>query len=56
VSKVQTDFVLAACDDWTDEELFAVLPESAFTFRVGLLSSRARYNLNDSAEVFALLD
>ncbi|HMK38675.1 MAG TPA: trehalose-phosphatase, partial [Bacteroidota bacterium] len=52
----QYDFIMAAGDDWTDEDLFAVLPESAFSFRVGLASSRARYNLSDSGEVLALLE
>ena len=50
------DFILAAGDDWTDEDMFAALPESAFTIRVGLLSSRARFNLGDSSDVLHLLD
>jgi trehalose 6-phosphate synthase/phosphatase len=56
LSKEHYDFILAAGDDGTDEDLFAVLPESAFSIRVGLVNSRARFNLNDSAEVFALLE
>jgi len=50
------DFILAVGDDWTDEDLFSVLPDSAFSIRVGLVNSRARFNLNDSAEVLALLE
>jgi trehalose 6-phosphate synthase/phosphatase len=56
LAREQFDFIFAAGDDWTDEDLFAVLPETAFSIRVGLVSSRARFNLNDSAEVFALLE
>ena len=56
LSKDHYDFILAAGDDWTDEDLFAVLPETAFTIRVGLANSRARFNLNDSSDVFALLE
>jgi len=50
------DFVLAAGDDWTDEDLFAALPETAFSIRVGLVSSRARFNLGDPADVLLLLE
>jgi trehalose 6-phosphate synthase/phosphatase len=56
LSKERYDFILAAGDDWTDEDLFAVLPDTAFSIRVGLVNSRARFNLNDSAEVFELLE
>jgi len=56
LSRAPYDFMLAAGDDWTDEDLFAVLPERAFTIRVGLANSRARFNLIDSTDVFALLE
>ena len=38
-------FCLAAGDDRTDEDLFARLPEDAWTIRVGAGRSRARFNL-----------
>ena len=56
LAKERYDFVLAIGDDWTDEDLFAVLPDSAFSIRVGLVNSRARFNLDDSSEVLTLLE
>ena len=49
------DFVIAIGDDATDEDLFKALPESAFTIRVGLAGSRARFNVADHGEVLRLL-
>ncbi len=37
------DFILALGDDHTDEYLFRALPEVAFTIKVGLGSTNARY-------------
>ena len=51
----QYDFILASGDDWTDEDIFAVLPETAFSIRVGLTSSRARFNLREPSDVLHLL-
>lgn len=39
------DFILAAGDDWTDEDLFRVLPATAFSIRIGLATTAARYHL-----------
>ncbi|MDQ3930410.1 MAG: bifunctional alpha,alpha-trehalose-phosphate synthase (UDP-forming)/trehalose-phosphatase, partial [Chloroflexota bacterium] len=50
------DFVLAIGDDWTDEHLFMVLPESAYSVRVGMVQSYARYNLRAYTEVTRLLE
>jgi trehalose 6-phosphate synthase/phosphatase len=49
------DFILAAGDDVTDEDLFARLPESAWTIHVGKNQSRAKYYLSDPDEMVALL-
>jgi trehalose 6-phosphate synthase/phosphatase len=49
------DFVLAVGDDWTDEDLFVALPASAYTIKVGLESSHARFNVRDPHEVLAML-
>jgi len=49
------DFILAMGDDQTDEDLFAALPEHAFSFRVGHGASRARFNLRGPAEARQLL-
>ncbi len=49
------DFIFAVGDDWTDENLFEVVPESAYSVRVGLKKSKARYNLESSNDVRSLL-
>ncbi len=50
------DVVLAAGDDTTDEDLFAALPPSAWSLRVGLGETRARFNVVDAAELRLLLE
>lgn len=48
-------FILAIGDDATDEDMFSVLPSSAWTIKVGLGATKANYNLNTPAEVKVLL-
>lgn len=48
-------FVFAAGDDKTDEFLFQALPDSAYTIRVGLSPSFAKYNVTDVSELLKLL-
>jgi trehalose 6-phosphate synthase/phosphatase len=55
ISTQKRDFTLAVGDDWTDEDLFAVLPEDAYSIRVGVTSTRARFNLRTVDEVIGLL-
>jgi trehalose 6-phosphate synthase/phosphatase len=50
------DFILAIGDDKTDEELFAALPPSAYTMKVGKEPSVARYNFQKQAEVIGFLN
>ncbi len=50
------DLVLAAGDDTTDEDLFAALPPSAWSIRVGLGETRARFSVVDVAELRRLLE
>ena len=50
------DFILAAGDDWTDEALFAALPPSAFSIRVGITASSARLNVETVASILDLLE
>jgi trehalose 6-phosphate synthase/phosphatase len=50
------DFVLALGDDATDENLFRVLPESAYSVRVGLTTSYARFNVYNQAQARELLE
>lgn len=49
------DFILAVGDDWTDEDLFKALPEEAYSIKVGLGQTYARYNLYNYQEVLNLL-
>lgn len=52
----QYDFILAVGDDWTDEDLFAVLPEEAYSIRVGVTNTLARFNVTDVRDVMNLLE
>jgi trehalose 6-phosphate synthase/phosphatase len=48
-------FILAIGDDRTDEDMFARLPASAWTIRVGRGSTRARFSVRDPDATLALL-
>jgi trehalose 6-phosphate synthase/phosphatase len=50
------DFVLALGDDTTDEELFRALPETAWSIRVGLGRTHARFNLYNQGQARHLLE
>jgi trehalose 6-phosphate synthase/phosphatase len=49
------DFILAVGDDWTDEDLFQSLPAKAYSLRVGLAKTCARFNVRHSDEVCEFL-
>ncbi|MFC6997366.1 bifunctional alpha,alpha-trehalose-phosphate synthase (UDP-forming)/trehalose-phosphatase [Rufibacter roseus] len=49
------DFILCIGDDRTDEDMFRVMPEDAFTIKVGSERSLARFSLDNSKEVRKLL-
>jgi trehalose 6-phosphate synthase/phosphatase len=49
------DFMLALGDDVTDEDTFAVLPELAYSIKVGLEPSKAKFNLDSVTDVRLLL-
>lgn len=51
VSLLRPDFVLAIGDDTTDEDMFKALPESAYTLKVGVSQTHARYNFNRQEDV-----
>ena len=48
--------ILAAGDDWTDEDMFQVLPATAMTIRVGVRPTAANYLLADQQDLIALLE
>ena len=56
LSKDKYDFILAIGDDHTDEDLFKVLPPYAYSIKVGLVQSIAKYNLTHQYEVNNLID
>jgi trehalose 6-phosphate synthase/phosphatase len=49
------DFILAAGDDVTDEDVFRILPETAFTIRIGMNPSFAGYNVREYPVFLKLL-
>lgn len=49
------DFIMAIGDDHTDEDTFKVLPEDAYSIKVGTGQSIARYNILSVDEVRTLL-
>jgi len=49
------DFILGIGDDWTDEDLFRALPPAAFSVRVGVGSTVARYYLGNHTVVRRVL-
>ena len=51
----EPDFVFAAGDDTTDEDLFARMPDDAWTIHVGDNHSRARYRLPGPEQMCRLL-
>lgn len=55
LSEDEWDFILAVGDDRTDEDVFAVLPESAYSIKVGIVPSKARFNIVSQYRVRELL-
>ena len=50
-----TDFILAVGDDVTDEDVFEVLPDTAWSIKVGFGASAARFNVSSPVKVRSLL-
>ena len=50
------DFVLAIGDDRTDEDMFGILPAKAYSIRVGITPTQARFQLRAVEEVLQLLN
>jgi trehalose 6-phosphate synthase/phosphatase len=49
------DFIMAAGDDWTDEDMFAAVPETAYSIKVGVYPSQANFNVGSVEDVRGLL-
>ncbi len=50
------DFILAAGDDYTDEQMFEVLPQEAYSVKIGMNMSRARYRVDNVKQFRSLLN
>jgi len=50
------DFILAAGDDYTDEDMFACLPDTAYSIKVGASISKARFNVDNVSDLRLLLE
>ena len=53
--KRKWEFLLAAGDDYTDEEMFRALPNGAYSIKVGLSISNARFQVDTLNEIRLLL-
>ncbi len=49
------DFVLCIGDDYTDEDMFKALPDEAFTIKVGLADTAARFQITTTDSVLQFL-
>jgi len=55
LARSKWDFILAIGDDRTDEDLFGILPQGAYSIRVGVSPSQARFNVGTPKDVRTLL-
>jgi len=58
LTKARYDFILAIGDDWTDEDTFKAVPDSAYSIKVGIGYTKARYTIpspKDARNVLKLL-
>ncbi|CAG0947373.1 trehalose 6-phosphate synthase/phosphatase [Anaerolineae bacterium] len=50
------DFIMATGNGWADEDLFKFVPSTAYSIKVGMIPSHARFNLRNPAEMLGLLE
>jgi trehalose 6-phosphate synthase/phosphatase len=50
------DFIMCVGDDKTDEDMFAVMPEQAYTIKVGAQPSKAKMRIKNCDKVVELLE
>ncbi len=55
ISDNNYDFILSIGDDWTDEDMFKVLPDYAYSIKVGMIKSYSRFNVYSYNDVRKLL-
>jgi len=56
LAKAEWDFILAAGDDYTDEDMFSILPGNAYSIKIGYGISKARFSLDTVDELRLLLE
>lgn len=57
LAKQKWDFILAIGDDYTDEDMFLALPSTAYSVRVGVQTTNARFQIKGGvSEVLQLLE
>jgi len=56
LSENEYDFIFCAGDDYTDEDMFAVLPENAFSIKIGNGPSKAKFSTSDLNSIHRLLE
>lgn len=55
LDQAEWDFIFCVGDDYTDEDMFQVLPESAISCKIGFGPSNAKYRLKGPEELLAFL-
>ena len=55
ISKENFDFILSIGDDVTDEDMFKAVPDFGFTFKIGLSTTNAKYNIKNQSEIYRIL-
>ena len=56
LAKKDWDFVMAIGDDKTDEDMFAIMPDTAYTVKVGAQESKAKMRIRNCDKVRELLN
>ena len=56
IKQQKYDFILSAGDDTTDEKMFSVMPDNAFSIHVGVGLSKAIFYLNNPNEMLGFLN
>ena len=55
IEQEERDFIFCIGDDWTDEDMFKVMPEKAVSIKVGFSETAAKYTIKNQQEVRVLL-
>ena len=56
VRESQSDFIICAGDDYTDEDMFRALPSSAHSIKVGYGNTHARHQVSKLEQLVSVLD